>query len=171
MNHIDLVLSEELRRKLKEPFGALYKDIDSALKYAKSGYIISVGDRVSESLLDKGIEPDICIYDKRTRREGIKLPTSIEAYKAKEIKVRNPAGRLTPEAFKAIRDAVSSGEKTRIFVEGEEDLLTLAALSLAKEGSYVFYGQPDEGIVLVKADSKTKAKVREFIEEMIENEN
>ena len=168
---MDLVPSEELRKKLKEPFGTLHKDIDSALKKTKYGYIISVGDRVTESLLKKGLSPDICIYDRRTKRKDIETPKEILEYEAEEVSLRNPAGRLTPEAFKAVRDAVTSRKKTKICVEGEEDLLTLAALSLAPEGAAVIYGQPDQGVVLVLADSKNKAKARNIIEEMIEDEN
>jgi hypothetical protein len=51
-------------------------------------------------------------------------------------------------------------------VSGEEDLLTLPAVLLAKNGSRVFYGQPGKGMVLIEVNAKTKKKVKKLVDEM-----
>ncbi len=51
-------------------------------------------------------------------------------------------------------------------VDGEEDLLTLVAVLCAPENSLVVYGQPHEGIVVVKVTEKTKRKIRRIVEAM-----
>ena len=43
-------------------------------------------------------------------------------------------------------------ESTIIVVDGEEDLLALPAIALAPLTSVILYGQPDEGLVIVKVD-------------------
>jgi hypothetical protein len=51
-------------------------------------------------------------------------------------------------------------------VEGEEDLLTLVAVVEAPENSLVVYGQPREGLVVVKVDEKIKKRVKEIVDSM-----
>jgi len=89
-------------------------------------------------------------------------------YPAEELHVKNPAGGITSEAFNAIKDALTSKKKTKIFVEGEEDLLILAAINQAPMGTYVLYGQPDEGAVLVEVNAKTKDLVEKIFAEMVQ---
>ncbi len=45
-----------------------------------------------------------------------------------------------------------------IIVDGEEDLLTLIAVLVRARRSLVVYGQPHEGIVVVKVTSEKKAE-------------
>jgi uncharacterized protein (UPF0218 family) len=51
-------------------------------------------------------------------------------------------------------------------VDGEEDLLTLVAVLYAPENAVVVYGQPYEGIVLVKVSPEKKAEALEFLKAM-----
>ncbi|NLB75740.1 MAG: DUF359 domain-containing protein, partial [Crenarchaeota archaeon] len=55
---------------------------------------------------------------------------------------------------------------THIVVNGEEDLLTLIAVLYAPQNSFIIYGQPDIGIVVVKATEMKKAEVKQFLNEM-----
>jgi GTP-dependent dephospho-CoA kinase len=164
---MDLLLPESVREKLKKPFGKLHPDIKSAKKDI-SGYVIAVGDKVSIGLLKEGIRPDICIYDGMTKREKIAIPDEIRKSAYIEIKVKNPAGMLSGEAVSALNSAIKSRKKTNIYVEGEEDLLALPAIKDSPADAIIIYGQPDEGVVLVRADSKTKAKAKKILDEMIE---
>jgi len=43
-----------------------------------------------------------------------------------------------------------------VYVEGEEDLLTLPVIVLAPESTAVIYGQPMEGLVIVEVTSHKK---------------
>jgi uncharacterized protein (UPF0218 family) len=55
------------------------------------------------------------------------------------------------------------GEKAIVFIDGEEDMLALAVFALAPLDSVVFYGQPLEGLVSVKIDTKIKNKSRNLL--------
>ena len=48
-----------------------------------------------------------------------------------------------------------------------DDEAALAAIDLAPEGTAVLYGMPDAGVVLVWADARAKAGVRDLIARMV----
>ena len=83
------------------------------------------------------------------------------------VRVVNPAGTLTRDAWVALDEAFKSASRVRIEVIGEEDLTALAAIDLAPEGTVVLYGQPDAGVVLVRADADAKARVRDILGRMV----
>ena len=158
-----LILPSHLRGKLKEPFGEIKKSVD---ELDLKGLIVSVGDRTTKELLKRGIKPKICIYDGLIERQSVGISDHIEKYDAKKIQLENPPGRLNLEAFVLIEKLLESKTNTKIEVSGEEDLLTLAVIDVAPEGLTVVYGQPQEGIIAVKIDKKTKQKIKYIIEEM-----
>ena len=80
--------------------------------------------------------------------------------------MNNPQGTITQEAISAIKEALEKNEHTHIVVDGEEDLLTLIAVLYAPENSFVVYGQPYTGIVVVKVTQRKKAQVEEFLKAM-----
>ncbi len=160
-----LRLPLSLRRELKKPFGRVLDDIREL--DIESGILICVGDRVSADALEAGLEPKIIVYDSRIKRESIKLPSSIRNHRAELVEVKNPAGYLTPEAFSALEKALGSDLGYKIFIEGEEDLVALAAIKLAPLGSLVIYGQPGEGLVAVEVDGVMKGKVDKIMEQMV----
>jgi uncharacterized protein (UPF0218 family) len=82
------------------------------------------------------------------------------------VHVKNPQGTITEEAITAVREALESEEQTHIVVDGEEDLLTLVAVLYAPEKSLVVYGQPHEGIVVVKVTSEKKTEAAEILKAM-----
>jgi uncharacterized protein (UPF0218 family) len=122
--------------------------------------IISVGDATTDKLLELGIVPAIQIVDGRERRVDRDLP--LENY-AKVIKCRNPAGTISTEAVKAFREALASEKPVRIIVDGEEDLIGAVVLALAPDNSVMFYGQPLEGLVVVKVNNEARSKLKEVI--------
>ena len=137
---------------LKRPFGTLVVEkeitkqkIVSMLGGAKK--IITVGDATTERILSFGITPDIAVIDGVERRSP--RDRSIN-YPAKEIFCTNPAGIISDEAMEVLQKALESSAPIRIKVQGEEDLLALPLFARAPKGSVVLYGQPLEGIVLVK---------------------
>jgi uncharacterized protein (UPF0218 family) len=48
----------------------------------------------------------------------------------------------------------------QIIIKGEEDLLALPLFMYSPNGWTVFYGQPNEGLVVVEIDSDIKKKAR-----------
>jgi GTP-dependent dephospho-CoA kinase len=162
-------ITPELRVKLKEPFGTLVKgSFDQTMakmreiKAQNPPKIVSVGDTVTKNLLDYQIPPDLAIIDNQCMRKKFQ-PTT---YASKAINVKNPQGTITQEAAKAIKEALKSTEHMHIVVDGEEDLLTLVAVLYSPINAVVVYGQPYEGIVLVKVSPEKKAKAAEFLKAM-----
>ncbi len=166
-----LILPENLRKKLKKPLGMLItgdfnetiKKFKEMLTTEKPKKLISVGDAVSESLMKNGIFPDVFIVDNRIMRKDI---TPIEFDAERTIYARNPAGTISEEAWEKIRDALHSNLRTKIVIDGEEDLLALPAILFAPENSLVVYGQPHEGIVIIKVTREKRVEVESIVNEM-----
>lgn len=137
--------------------------IRAMVEKEKPTKIITVGDRVTHDLTSNQLFPDVLIIDNRVMRKEI---TPISATAENNMNVQNPPGTITDEAWQAIETAMRESKRTKITVDGEEDLLTLVAVLAAPENSLVFYGQPHEGIVAVKATVETKQKIQNMIEEM-----
>ncbi len=163
-----LKLTHPLRSVLKKPFGKLLQDVRDIK--AGSQMLICVGDSVSEKALLAGFRPKIIVYDGKIKRKDIEIPSIVKEHRAEELRVSNPAGYLMPEVFSALEEAFSSDTEYKIFVDGEEDLVSLAAIELAPEHSVVIYGQPDEGFVAVEVDEVKKKQVKDIMEQMIDDE-
>lgn len=163
---MNYTLPENLRVELKKPLGVFIENL-SDLK--KTGMIICVGDKSTEKTLKSKLTPKICIYDGQVARKKIRIPEIVKNFSAREIHVKNPPGKITEETFNAIKKAIRDDENTKIIVDGEEDLTALAAVSSAPVGSVVLYGQPNEGLIMVKVDDNIKDKVGRILKEM-ENE-
>ncbi len=158
--------SESVRAELSKPLGRLVnaKDAVEAARNAKSA-VVSVGDAVLVTLLNAGITPGICIYDFRTMREEITLDEmkTIEAACPEPLVIDNEPGGISEELESAIVGALVKGHGN-IFVAGEEDLATLAAMRHAKDGTLILYGQPEEGIVLIVSSAETREKAKALME-------
>jgi len=130
----------------------------------KPSRIIAVGDVVSSNMMKYGICPQVFVVDNRVMRESI-VPIQVNVNET--ICVKNPAGTLTEEAREGIQRALDKGgHLIKVMVDGEEDLLTLAAVVHVPENSLVVYGQPHEGVVAVMATKEKKDEVRRIIEAM-----
>lgn len=152
-------ISEKDAQILKQPFGILISDknvtkqkVAVTLKAAKK--IIAVGDATTERLVSFGITPDVAIVDGKERRSKRDMPS----YPAKELECENPAGTISKESVKVLQDAIKAKPPVRVLVKGEEDMLALPVFTMAPEGSAVLYGQPLEGLVVVKI---TRAKQKQ----------
>jgi uncharacterized protein (UPF0218 family) len=164
-------VTPELRAKLKEPFGMLIcgsfaetmGKMENIVKREKPPKIVSVGDTVSRNLHEHQMNPQLSITDNKRMRKRIKP----RIFTGKNVvHVKNPPGTITEEAITAVKEALEGDEHVHIIVDGEEDLLTLIAVLYAPEKSLVVYGQPYEGIVVVKVSSEKKAEAKEILEAM-----
>jgi GTP-dependent dephospho-CoA kinase len=153
-------LPEELRPLLARPLGRLYPTSEIAkgtLTEAldPSKLVVTVGDRVTETIAAMGRVPDVQIVDCKENRIA-RDPPRVEH--AVLIRVNNPAGGITQEALDGIKKAFRGKKPARVLVEGEEDLLAIPALVWAPAGASVIYGQPKEGIVVVRATTAAKRR-------------
>ncbi|MGC8568571.1 MAG: GTP-dependent dephospho-CoA kinase family protein [Nitrososphaeria archaeon] len=157
-------LTEAARAALKRPLGELVergREIDYIRsRLLDEGFVITVGDRTTENFITAGGKPRIEIVDLKEKRSE-RADTASAAERV--CRVSNPPGTISDEAIECIRDAVRSRERVRIKVDGEEDLLGLPAIMYAPLGSYVLYGQPDEGLVVVRVDERIKRKAEELL--------
>jgi uncharacterized protein (UPF0218 family) len=151
-------MTREAQERMEERIGLLitgeiplpYHVLKKMLKDEK---VIAIGDVVAENLLKVGIEPAMMIVDGKSLREPI--DTTIEC----DITVKNPQSEITDELIEAIK----KGYK-KIFVEGEEDLASLPAILYADENSVIVYGQPSEGIMVIRPTEENKKKVKKTLE-------
>jgi len=159
-----LRLPRALRGAFKEPFGPVYTDADALLD-AVDGPVIAVGDVVTAHLVRAGRVPDVAVVDGRTKREAVSTATAdaLEGLPDGE-RVENPAGELTERLLRALTAAIDATEPRVLDVDGEEDLATLPAVVAAADGTGVVYGQPDEGMVLVRVTPETRAEMADLLE-------
>lgn len=167
------VLTDELREILKKPAGMLIKgkpqetipEVKKILEASKPIKIVSVGDVVSQSLLEAGLRADLYITDARSlriEREEPKLEGVVDVVRT----VVNPPGRVSSEAEEALRRCLRSDCKCWVRVKGEEDLLALVAMAEAPPGSIILYGQPGEGVVVVHVGETVRRWARALMESM-----
>lgn len=165
-----LVLTEELRSALKKPLGRLflgegpgiYEEIRRLISLKRPARVVFVGDAVSRRAIAAQLRTDIMVIDNREMRAQTK---PFETPARRTFHVRNEPGTISLQAWGAIQDAIKSGKAVMV-IDGEEDLLTLVAMAEAPVGSFVIYGQPGEGLVLVEVDDQARKRALAFLEGM-----
>ena len=161
-------LPDSLREQMKIPLGILLPenqaDKENILKHLEeNSYIITVGDRTTEKMIDFDLIPSLQIVDGIEKREKREPPKLVNAT---EITVDNPPAEITSQSIDVIKKALSMESPVRILVTGEEDLLVLPVCIHAPENSVVMYGQPNEGLVLVKITSEIRNKAQSLLDLM-----
>lgn len=170
-----LILPDSLRKTLRKPLGKVIKKAISIKKYNfDSPMLITIGDIVTLNLFMKGTRPDLSIFDLKTRRHKLnkEYEPLLKSFSKSQagMSTVNPPGAIQRRSVGVIKKAIdlfleTSGKQT-IFVKGEEDLLTLPAILLSPLNSLVLYGQPGEGIVVIKVTEKKKYEVSMLLNKM-----
>ena len=83
------------------------------------------------------------------------------------VNVNSEPGTISDELWNAIELAISESKNTKIVVKGEEDLATLAVISMVKLGAKVIYGMPDKGMVVVDVNQQEKKRANSFLKRML----
>ena len=153
---------------MKIPLGVLLPESqankENILKHLEeNSYIITVGDRTTEKMIDFDLIPSLQIVDGIEKREKREPPKLVNAT---EITVDNPPAEITSQSIDVIKKAFSMESPVRILVTGEEDLLVLPVCIHAPENSVVMYGQPNEGLVIVKITSEIRNKAQSLLDLM-----
>jgi len=165
---IPVKLPDSLRDKFKTPLGVLLPeskaDKTNIEKFiSEKSYIITVGDRTTEKMINFGLIPSLQIIDgqeKRKKREPPKLAS------ATELTVDNPAAEITLGSIDMIKQAFTMQPPVRLCVNGEEDLLVLPVCIHAPDNAVVLYGQPNEGLVIVKITPEIRNKAQRLVDSM-----
>ena len=155
MSSRKFTLPLELRLKLKSPIGKLFKNqqvtrelVDSLI----SGLSICVGDRTVERMHELGFSPNLEIIDMKEQRSARQAPTLGKS--SMTLNAVNEPGTISVDSLHAIavclaRLKIDPKANLRIVIDGEEDLLVLPIAAFFPRGSIVFYGQPNQGLVVV----------------------
>jgi GTP-dependent dephospho-CoA kinase len=155
---------------LKTPFGRLIPgepdktmpELKQIIRENTPRRITAVGDVVSRETLAAGIPVDLRIVDHISMRRPT---TSFIINSRKTYHVKNPPGVITQESWQAIKQAMKEREVV-IYVEGEEDLLTLPCISESPINSLVLYGQPSQGLVVVTVSPTVRTRASEILGRM-----
>ena len=161
-------LPDSLREQLKIPLGELLLEETTTKEniqkhLSENSYIITVGDRTTEKMIEYGLIPSLQIIDgieKREKRKPITLENTIE------LTVDNPPAEITTPSIDLIKDAFKMKSPVRILVSGEEDLLVLPVCIHAPDNAIVLYGQPNEGLVIVKITPEIRNKTQRLLDLM-----
>ena len=161
-------LPNSLRDQLKIPLGVLLPigqdNKTNIQKYlSDDSYIITVGDRTTEKMINFDLIPSLQIIDgleKRIKRDIIKLGNAFE------LKIDNPAAEITLQSIEIIKKAFTMNSPIRLTVNGEEDLLVLPVCIHAPENSVILYGQPNKGLVLVQITTEIRNKAQALLDLM-----
>ena len=161
-------LPDSLRDQLKIPLGVLLpigqdnkRNIQKYL--SDDSFIITVGDRTTEKMIDFDLTPSLQIIDgfeKRIKRDIVKLGDAFE------LQIDNPAAEITLQSIDIIKKAFTMNPPIRLTVNGEEDLLVLPVCIHAPENSVILYGQPNKGLVLVQITAEIRNKAQALLDLM-----
>lgn len=165
------ILTDDLRRELKKPQGLLIegpfeesmKRLKELVEIVKPSSVISVGDIVSSHIIEEGISLDVLVVDNKTMRKPIQ-PIVVDVDQT--LYAKNPPGAITDEAWAVIRQAIRQNGRTKVIIDGEEDLLTIVTVLSAPAGAFVVYGQPQVGVVVVKVTEEAKKTMQRIIDSM-----
>jgi len=154
---------DEAKRILRRPAGKLItgepddvaRRVKSIIEFDEPRLVVAVGDYTSRKLRDVGARVNLYIVDGRVERKTTELfkPEGLRV-----LRVVNEAGTLNPDAVKTLHKLLRGRElkDTVLMVEGEEDLLTLAAILSAPNKTIIVYGQPGKGCVVVRVDDRIR---------------
>lgn len=161
-------LNERVGTRLKHPLGSLIIGspertmvvLGEAIKRERPTKLCVVGDSITLRTIEHGIRADLYVVDNKIMRKpvGTPLPNGIKVFKAS-----NPPGTITSEAWEVLEKIADRDERLGVVVDGEEDLLTLPVIKFAPIGSFVVYGQPYVGIVLVRVGEEKKREIDEIM--------
>ena len=162
-------LPENLRNELKIPLGELIKNNDSAkVRIIKQIYaenpVVTIGDATSEILINMGLVPFLQIVDGKEKRRDRELP--LDDSIATHLSCVNPPGELTQESIDIIKKSFNSKPPIRVLVDGEEDLLVLPTCLFSSQNYVIMYGQPNEGLVIVRITNEVREKVQNIVNSM-----
>ena len=162
-----LRLPDSLREYLRWPMGSLVHGEAILPAIGRASPVVTVGDFCTLDLVARGRSPDVCLVDFKTKRqEDPELREALQRIGSVVMRVTNPAGTITPDAWRIVSEAFKSKERVRVEVRGEEDLLALVCIALAPSSAAVLYGLPSQGVVVVRPDEAAKSRAMDVLRRM-----
>ena len=165
MSQLNLIVPEELKEKLRKPYGKIFNSFN---KIKFSGKLITVGDVVSYGAIKAKLNPDIIVFDLIEKRNPVdeNVRKTLGQFKGKDFFVVNPPSNITDDLYDAVKKSLEADGKVKIVVKGEEDLTVLPFILESPENTVILYGLKDVGIIKVKVNKKLKNECKRLIEKM-----
>lgn len=169
-------VQKEIINLLRRPLGELIK-YNQVAKFKiielreEASKFITVGDTTTARVVSFGVVPEVSVIDGLEKRSAAamsvsKLKTMITALLDEELieySCKNKAGTLSFEALGVILRALTSNAPVLVMVTGEEDLITLPLVAYAPIGSIILYGQPSQGIVVVRVERRIQETAKHLM--------
>src|SRR2546426_7772588 len=127
-NDIRLVLPESARERLSMPFGPISPPAEIMQRTAGAPAVVAVGDVTAAEAILRGVPLRYIVVDFKTRRGPAPHQETLRKFGDTVERVRSPPAVLTSMLWNAVRRAAKSKRRTRIEVEGEEDLAVLPSI-------------------------------------------
>ncbi|MCI2415267.1 MAG: DUF359 domain-containing protein [Candidatus Aramenus sp.] len=148
----------ELRKELSRPYGILFTKVIPLLNFLEGKRrVITIGDVVTETLLENNFSPFIAVVDGKTKRTistGQKVKPS--------FLVKNEPGLLRLESIKLVERLLNSETPSVLFVDGEEDLFVIPFVIYGRLDDVIVYGQPNAGAVALEVTEAMKWRVEDI---------
>ena len=157
-----------MAQELKQTDSEIYIQSPDLLKDSK--FIATIGDICTIKIIEEIRIPNLMIVDYKTKRDlslTKEQKNIIESTDCKTVEVMSEAGTISKELYNVIEIAITKNKKTKIIVNGEEDLATLPVIKLCQIGAKVIYGMPDKGMVVVDVNQQTKERANKLLERML----
>lgn len=167
---------KEIIDLLRKPLGEVinYNQVEKRkiieLREATSKFI-TVGDTTTAQVVSFDVVPEVSVVDGFEKRSAAKMSVSklksmITALLDKELieySCTNRAGTLSLEVLRVIFRALMSHDPVLVRVKGEEDLITLPLVAYAPTDSRILYGQPSQGIVVVRVENRIQETAKHLM--------
>lgn len=162
-----LVLPTSLRDTLLVPLGQILPTLDprTIRSHYDGAFVITVGDKTTQTIINAGITPQLAVFDNREVRRPVSYNfRESEVLQAHVwLRLQSGPGYINPEVLTILSEWAVSHIPTVLEITGEEDLLTIPAVLAAPVGAYVLYGQPREGMVEVLVTEERKRYVSKIL--------
>ena len=157
-------MAQKLRQTTSEIF------VNSPEFLHESQFIATVGDICTIKIIKEIRIPNLMIVDYKTKRKvnlSNRQKKFIDNIECNTIELTNEAGTISKELDDQIKKAISKNKRTKIIVNGEEDLATLPVIKHCQIGAKVIYGMPDKGMVVVDVNQQAKERTNKLLERML----
>lgn len=163
-----LILPIYLRRELRKPIGPIIanNDVERVVISDHTRIIVTVGDKTTERILGLGIRPRLSVIDFFTNRERFDWPKSLMDMLLEDRKVKtlpSGPGYISRDVLTYIHQWAQACRPSLLIIDGEEDLLVLPLAMEAPDGTVIYYGQPDQGMVRVVVDETVRANAQTLL--------
>jgi cytidyltransferase-like protein len=152
----DIKINNAQRSFFSKPLGPIVK----AATHKKNTVVAVVGDYALNKFIEKGWVYSIGVFDKLSNRTPF-TTENLDNLKI-DLEIVNPAGMISLEAIQKIGQ-LTYQETKHILVAGEEDLVTVSLIISMPLNSLIYYGQPNEGMVLLKVTEDLKEKISKLL--------